>query len=303
MLDVKVRILLSVIAMVAMMLFVSCEEQISHNGKTPLISVDKQFLYKEDVEQHFAANRHLVDSVGFINDYVRHWLEDVLLYNMAQRNVSNSKEVERLVENYRRSLLLNIYQDRLIDQRLLPEIADEKIQEFYEQNKLLFLMKEPMLQGLYLKVTKKAPKLASVRKWLKSATTEDIENLEKYSLTNAIAYDYFVDTWRSLDNIAARMPMTAEALMRSLEKDTFVEVSDTGAFYFVNAVGILRKDDPMPLEMAAAEIRTLLTNSMKANFIKSVKSDLYNEALESNRIKIYDNRFMPMLEESITVED
>ena len=42
---------------------------------------------------------------------------------------------------------------------------------------------------------------------------------------------------------------------------------------------------------------------MKANFIKSVKSDLYNEALESNRIKIYDNRFMPMLEESITVED
>lgn len=285
------------IALLTILLFVSCEEQLSHNGKTPLVSVGKEFLYKEDVEQHYAINRHLVDSAKFVNEYVRKWLEDALLYRVAYRNVSNSKEIEKMVDNYRRLLILNLYQGRLIDQRLSLEFTDEKVNEFYEQNKGLFLMKEPMVQGLYLKVAKKAPQLASVRKWLAGATHEDVEKLEKYSLTNALAYDYFVESWRALDDIAARMPITVDELLKRLEKKPFVEVSDTGAYYFVNAMSLLKKGETMPVDMASAEIRTLLINSSKANFIKKVKRDLFDQAIESEEIKIYDNAFSSLLGE------
>jgi hypothetical protein len=192
---------------------------------------------------------------------------------------------------------LNLYQGRLIDQRLSLEFTDEKVNEFYEQNKGLFLMKEPMVQGLYLKVAKKAPQLASVRKWLAGATHEDVEKLEKYSLTNALAYDYFVESWRALDDIAARMPITVDELLKRLEKKPFVEVSDTGAYYFVNAMSLLKKGETMPVDMASAEIRTLLINSSKANFIKKVKRDLFDQAIESEEIKIYDNAFSSLLGE------
>lgn len=280
-------------------LLISCEEQISHKGKTPLLSVDKDFLYKEDVEHFITANTPVIDSARFANEYVRRWIEDALFYRMARRNVRDTKEVERLVENYRRSLLLNIYQDKLIAQRLLREISDEDVNSFYERNKDLFLLDAPMIQGLFLKVSQKAPKLSSVRKWMENAESEDIESLEKYSLTNAIAYDYFIDGWRMLDAISARMPITSEALFAQLQKENLVEISDTGAVYLLNVTTLLRKGEHKPLDMAADEIRALLANSMKANFVKEAKRDLLRQAVESNNIKFYDAKMTDALTRDI----
>jgi hypothetical protein len=112
-----------------------------------------------------------------------------------------------------------------------------------------------------------------------------------------LAYDYFVESWRALDDIAARMPVTVDELLKRLEKKPFVEVSDTGAYYFVNAMSLLKKGETMPVDMASAEIRTLLINSSKANFIKKVKRDLFDQAIESEEIKIYDNAFSSLLGE------
>ena len=91
--------------------------------------------------------------------------------------------------------------------------------------------------------------------------------------------------------------VTVDELLKRLEKKPFVEVSDTGAYYFVNAMSLLKKGETMPVDMASAEIRTLLINSSKANFIKKVKRDLFDQAIESEEIKIYDNAFSSLLGE------
>lgn len=277
------------------MLLVSCEEQIAHKGKTPLLSIESDFLYKEDVEHFIAANVPVGDSARLVGEYVQRWIEDALFYRMARRNVRDTKEVERLVDNYRRSLLLNIYQDKLVAQRLVREISDAEVARFYERNKELFLLDAPMVQGLFLKVSAKAPKLSSVRKWIEAAEPDDVESLEKYSLTNAIAYDYFVDAWRMLDVIAARMPITSEALAGRLKRDNFIEISDTGAVYFLNVTTLLQKGEQKPQDMAADEIRALLANSMKANFVKEAKRDLLNQAMEAGDINFYDNKLLELV--------
>ncbi|MBR6648195.1 MAG: peptidyl-prolyl cis-trans isomerase [Bacteroidaceae bacterium] len=287
--------ILTILIVSSSMLLVSCEEQISHKGKTPLLSIGKDFLYKEDVEHFISVNTPAADSARLVNEYVQRWVEDALFYRMARRNVRDTNEVERLVENYRRSLLLNIYQDRLIAQRLLREVSDADVARFYEQNKELFLLEAPMVQGLFLKVSNKAAKLSSVRKWISDAAPEDIENLEKYCLTNAIAYDYFIDGWRTLDAISARMPVTSDALLNSLQRDNLVEVSDTGAVYILNVTTLLNKGEQKPLDLASDEIRSLLINSMKTNFIKEAKRDLLRQALETKDIKFYDKEMSDVL--------
>lgn len=272
------------------MLLSSCEEQLSHNGKTPLVGVDKEFLYKEDVEQLFAANSQAGDSVLFVQEYIRHWLEDVLLYRMARRNVPNTAEVDRLVDSYKKSLLLNMYQEGLVEQHLRREISDAEIEDFYNANKGLFKVSEPMLQGIYIKVSKKAPQMASVRRWMKGESPEDLEKLEKYSLMNAVAFEYFADNWHTLQSVAAKMPLTADGLKASLARNAIVECSDTASVYLLNATAMLFKGEQKPLDMAAAEIRELLVNSMKADFVKEVKRDLYNRAIESGEVKFYDKK-------------
>lgn len=274
--------------LLVVLLFLSCTTEIDHRGRTPLVGVGNDFLYKEDVAALYVTALPSVDSTEFVHNYIRGWLEDVLFYRMAVRNVASSGEVDRMVENYRRALLLNIYQERLIEQQLKQTLVDEDVEAFYNSNTDLFKLEEAQLQGVFLKLPLTAPRLQSVRKWLAKMTPEEIENLEKYNITNAVTYEYFVDSWRPLPAIAAKMPLTSEALLESLKKDTFVEVTDTAHIYMLSSVAKLDKGEQTPLELASDEIKSLLINSMKANFVKKVKSDLYKKALEQGEIIFYD---------------
>lgn len=273
--------------LLAVIFTASCTNEIDHRGRTPLVAVGNDFLYKEDVAALYVTALPTVDSTEFVNNYIRQWLEDALFYRMAVRNVAGT-EVERMVENYRRALLLNIYQERLVEQQLRQTLTEEEVAAFYNNNAELFKLDEAHLQGLFLKLPLTAPKLQSVRKWLSKMTPEDIENLEKYNITNAVTYEYFIDSWRSLPSIAAKMPLTSDALFKSLEKDTFVEVSDTAHIYMLSTVALLGKGEQKPLELASDEISSLLINSKKANFVKKVKHDLYNKAIEAGEINFYD---------------
>ena len=119
--------------LVAMLVWTSCGNNIDHGGKTPLVGVGADFLYQEDVEQMLTSDRMIKDSAEFVQKYIEHWLEDVLLYNQAKRNVSSSKDIARLIDNYKKSLLLNIYQERLVSQQLDKEILSDEIAAFYER--------------------------------------------------------------------------------------------------------------------------------------------------------------------------
>lgn len=266
----------------------SCNEQVDHGGKTPLVGVGDEYLYKEDVEAMLVSDRMIKDSAEFVDKYVEHWLEDVLLYRQAKRNVSSSKEVARLIQNYKKSLILNIYQERLVDQQLDKEITDDEISAFYDSNKKMFKMEEPMVKGLFLKVGKKAPKLDAVRRWCKSDKPEELEKLEKYTLTNAQVYEYFYETWTPLSVLAAKMSIGEEELNRRLVKKEFIEFSDTASLYMINVAEYLPVGDQKPIDLAEPEIKELLVNSRKADFLQQVKRDIYRNAIEDGEVIFFN---------------
>ena len=278
---------------VAMLFVTSCGDGIDHGGKTPLVGIGDEFLHKEDMQLLFSSNRiQKEDSADFVRDYVEHWLEDMLLYKHAKRNVSSSKEINRLIENYKRALLLNVYQERLVAQSLDKEIASEEILSFYERNKSMFKMEEPMVKGLLLKVSKKAPKLESVKKWCKNATNEDLEKLEKYTLSNALVFEYFYDKWTPLSLIAAKLPFSKEELNQRVRNVKMLEFSDSVSLYMMNVADYLPVGELKPLDLAETEIKELLVNSRKAEFLQNVKRNIYNEALEKGEVKFYDEKLL-----------
>ena len=183
-----------------------CGKQHDHKGKKPLVEVAGKFLYQEDLLTALPLNLSAEDSVLFAENYIRNWVEDVLLFDKAENNVRDGEKVKALVENYRKSLLMHAYQEELVKQQLQEEITQTEIQEFYDNNKDLFVLENPVMKGMFIKVPLQSAGLADVRRWYKRNTDEAIENLEKYSLRHAVTYDYFYDRWRPLEEIGAMMP-------------------------------------------------------------------------------------------------
>ena len=86
-----------------------CGPEHDHKGKTPLVEVAGEYLYKEDLQAALPFNISKDDSVLFAEHYIRNWVEDVLLFDKAEGNIPDNAKIAKLVENYRRALIMNTY--------------------------------------------------------------------------------------------------------------------------------------------------------------------------------------------------
>lgn len=267
----------------------SCKEEILHKGKTPLLSVGKEFLYKEDVQRFCSANPPSGDSVEYVNNYINRWVEEALFYNVALRNVPVTDDIEKLVESYKRSLILNIYQEGLVEQHLRLEVSADDVQKFYEENIAMFELEEPVLKGLFLKVPADAPKINSLRSWYKSRDIVDLEKLDKYSLANDVVYEPSYESWVRLAQIASKTTLTLDELVQRIMRSRNLEFRDKEFVYFLSVDSFVNKGAYKPIELVEGEIRELVINTLKADFIKKNKQNIYNEALKRGAIEYYND--------------
>lgn len=272
--------------LVSLFFCISCTEKHDHRGKTPLVEVNGTFLYKEDLQSVLPAGLTKDDSLLFAEHYIRTWVEDLLLYEKAQNNIPDNEEIDRLVENYRKALIMHTYQEELIGQRLTKDIPEQEIAEYYEKNKELFKLDRPLVKGLFIKVPLIAPQLTNVRKWYKSEAQEAVEHLEKYSFQNAVKYEYFYDKWVSLADILDLIPLKTDSPEEYINKNRHVELKDTAFYYFLNVSDYRAVGEQEPYEFAMPEAKDMLVNIKRVDFMRQVKDDLYKRAIDRKRLYI-----------------
>lgn len=265
-----------------------CSGSFNHQGKTPLVEVGDAFLYKEDLDAALPVGIHDKDSVRFAEDYIRNWVEDVLLYGKAEGNIPDNEKIDQQVAAYRRALIMHTYQEELVRQKLGTEVSEEEIEAYYEAHAAQFRAEQPYIQGLFMKVPVQTRNLNRVRNWYKRNTQDAIDGLEKFSIAHAVSYEYFYDRWRPVSEFALKMPLEAlETDMDYLKRNKNVEVRDTVYCYFLHVEQFLPKGDPLPLEYAKNEIKEMIINLKRVAFINQIKNDLYREASENNDIIYY----------------
>ena len=138
----------------------SCKEQHDHGGRTPLVQLDGNFLYHEDLQAVLPAGLSKDDSLLFAEHYIRNWAEEVLLYEKAKSNIPNSGEIDKLVENYRKALIMHTYQQALMNQTLSKEISETELTDYYEKHQELFKVERPLMKGLFIKFLLRLPSWA-----------------------------------------------------------------------------------------------------------------------------------------------
>lgn len=278
---------IKLLLMTVAVLTTACTAGDPHKGRFPLAEVDGMFLYKDEVDLMYAANGQGADSLEYADRCIERWIVETLFYSKALENVATDKDIDRRVELYKRNLILNEYQERLVVQQLEPALTENDIKEFYNENIEMFEVDEPMIKGFYLKVPSNSPRMHELRRWCLSKSAEDFEKIEKYCLSKDAVFECFFEEWLPLDVVAAKTPLTVNQLKDRLARTATIEFSDNGHVYFVSADTMVVDGDSKPVEMVSSEIKRLLLNSRMAGFIKERKQELYNDALQKNSIRIY----------------
>ena len=261
-----------------------------------LVSVYGQSLSAQVLNAAVPSGLSQADSALFADQYIRQWVNEQLLLSVAEKNVVHTQSIQKQVEDYRRNLLINDYIDELLQQRVSDVVSKERMLAFYEQHKGVFVLKQPIVRGIYLKLPADAPNLDELQQELTKIDEQTLEKIEKYSLQNALVYEYFLDRWVDFDEVLQSIPYEVVDANSFLNKNKTIEVTNHGFWYFLYIEDFVLAGGIEPYDYAERQIKQLILNDERARFLHELESTLYKEAQEKKEITYYDNLFLDSIE-------
>lgn len=136
-------------AVIISLLLISCTQS-KESEDALIVKVGNKTLAKSDLEENIPSELSYNDSLLAAEHYVRTWIIDVLMYDIAEKNTGDMVQINRLVENYRKSLVIYHYQEQLINEKLIKKITEQELYEYYESNRTKFRLDKYPAQGVSL---------------------------------------------------------------------------------------------------------------------------------------------------------
>lgn len=254
-----------------------------------LVRVKDRALRRTEVTSLIPRGASPADSLLLAESFVKKWVKDALVFDLALRNLGNEKdEVDKLVEEYRHSLVRYRYQEQLVKDKLSANIPESDKLNYYEENRSKFILDKSLIKGLFLKIPVDAPGLSDVKGWYKSTSESALEKIEKYSVQNATIYEYFYDKWVDFDEVMDNIPVHIANSNDFLKVNKFVEAADSSFCYLLNIKEYLSVGSVAPYEYANSQIVDMLVNQRKVEFLKNFEDELYNDAIKSRNVQFYE---------------
>jgi len=272
-------------------LIVSCTSKTDKNANRKAIArANNSYLYLDDVKDLVPQGTSSKDSLERLNKYIDNWVRESLVIQKAEDNLTDEqKDVEKQLQDYRNSLITYIYEKELVQQKLDTTIDNQEIEEYYNNNRNNFELKDNIIKVVYVKVNKKAPGINKLQKWYKSDNLKDRELLAGYC--HQFAENFYLDdnSWLLFDDLLKEIPIQTYNKELFLQNNRFVEVSDSSNSYFLNIKGFKIRNSISPLSFEKENIKNIILNKRKLQLIIKMKEDIYNDAANNKKIEIYTN--------------
>lgn len=266
------------IIFLATVIFSTCQKEHININKTPILEVNGQFLYKEDLPKISSRTQSKEDSIIAVNTYIKRWIIDAMMYDYAKKNVQNPSEIEQLVDEYRKTLTIQYYQQNLVNQRL-EQPSEDEIKNYYDKYSSLFLLEESIIKGVFIKIPKKTQRMKDLYKWLNDIDTDNLEKMEKFCVRNYGTLDYFQEEWFYVSDVLKKIPDISTTDEKNIITSPNVfEREDTVFTYLLKVTDYRLVGNTAPYDFAKKKIESILLNQKKIEFIRTFEEELYNDA-------------------------
>lgn len=254
----------------------------------PVAQVFESIIYQNDIAHFIPKGTSKEDSMLMAQNYIRNWVTQKLLLHKAIENLSAEEaNIQKQVEDYRTSLLIHKYKQKLIEQRLTEEISDHEVEKYYMENENNFVLATPIVKAVFFILPKNAPNLKEVRKWYKSDQADDQESLEDYCLTNARKYDKFQNEWIEVKYLLNLIPGDYNTLEQNILNQKEIEKEDDENYYFLKIKEMKKAQSIAPLSYVQEEIILILKNKKKLQFESELEKQINSEGVRKKYVKIY----------------
>jgi len=277
----------TILTALALLCLYACQQsQTPSNDEQTLARAYGESLYLSDMKGLIKEDMTPADSALIVNDHVQTWLRDRVLAHTASGSATTNEKIERLVSNYRSSLLLNEYKQELLESELDTTVTVEELQAYYAENKQKYELQDNIAQGMYIKIDRTKP-YGDLKRWWKLRKDTHYDQLVK--LAQKESDDYMLDTlkWISFDDWEAKLPEDAFKEKYYDNGDRDIYVKNRTHRYFLKINKVIRKRKIAPMEYVQDDISKIILKNKKSDLISRKQEELYQQELENKNIEVY----------------
>lgn len=263
-----------------------CGTKTATEGET-VARVGSSKLYREDVSSVIPDNIRQEDSIMMADDYIRKWIKQELLLLKAEENLSEAeKDVSNQLEEYRKSLILYRYKNALMKQRMDTTVTEEEIEDYYSANPEKFMLNKNIVKAIFIKMPNEFADPDLLKEMCRNTSTEGIIELRDYCVQYAKVFDILTERWVDFQLVAKNIPQTIDNPEQFLKENQLIERTDSDYYYLVSIQDYKLKNEKAPLEYVADNIKNLILNRRKIDFLKQLENNIYTEGIEKNKFEI-----------------
>ena len=270
------------------LLFLACNP-LEEEEAQPIAKVFDKALYPHDLIGIAPIRSSSQDSAQIVSQYIDQWVKRELLVKKAEIYLTDDqKNVEKELDDYRASLLIDRYLQQFTRQKLDTSISIEEIEKFYNEHTEDFKLANNVVRAIYLQLPLDAP-IDELEDLLESDTNEDLVKLDDYCYTNAIRFKNYNHDWISFGIVQLDIPMQIENPTDFLRRNKKIEKLDSLSRHVVYIKEHRIEGEQTPLDFVKGNIKKILLTKRRSDLIKELKNNIYTDALDHQYFEITKN--------------
>lgn len=266
-------------------LLFGCSSKTTHLADNVIAKAFDKTLTQRDLTPILEQAKDSPDSVKFIENYLKKWAIDEILYKEAADYYRNDEQINSQVEEYRQTLVLNKYKQALAEEKSKAPTTEE-IASFYVKNKSNFTLSEPIIKGAFLSITNGSPNIKHLREAMKKLDRESIDEIERISLKHPMTYSFFLDKWVKLSDVSYMIPKNIMVNVSGFASNKMYEYKDSVLSYMFKIVDFKSQNSAIPFELAKDEIEYLLKEKNDKIMLDRYLEELFAKQQKKGNIVI-----------------
>jgi hypothetical protein len=172
-------------------------------------------------------------------------------------------------------------------QKMDTTITSGELENYYAKNENSFILTSNIAKALFIKLPVETPGLNKIRTLVRSDNQRDLQELESLCFQFAEKFDDFNDEWITMDRLSIELNEEITNQENFLKRTSFYETSDSSSVYLVKINDYRLRGSLSPFEYVRDDIKRMIWNNRRIEFIQALENGIYNEALKENGFKIY----------------
>ena len=267
---------------VVLVLCASCRR----NADPVVAQVYQYKLYSSEVQAGMPSGLSKEDSLVLVRDFIDNWVKEKLVLHEAEHRLSpREKNFDRELTEYRNSLLIQRYLDKIwMTDTANNTVSEQAISDFARSLDDRYTVEKEIVRVNYVKMPTRSDKLPLVKEIL---FNEDQRVAKKEALVTMLgdSIEYLVDDdeWLYLDDLQNEISFQIDlqkydgSVLR-IEK----EVGENTVLLVILDYRSRRSVNETKEERAAAGM--LLTNQRRTQYVNQYIQELYDRALKEGKI-------------------